>query len=128
MASGIWTVTSRHFADLRRAEPAPKRRGQTVKLRSKLGGYGNDKCYLPDAPEEDEIRGGWGEKQVPAAVARLVFDEQRENLKISFTTSTTSISSSHSVGTTSTSASSSCSRSSCSVTTIDSATMSRSST
>jgi len=51
------------------------------KLRSKLGGYGNDKCYLPDAPEEDEIRGGWGEKQVPAAVARLVFDEQRENLK-----------------------------------------------
>jgi len=98
------------------------------KLRSKLGGYGNDKCYLPDAPEEDEIRGGWGEKQVPAAVARLVFDEQREPQEISFTTSTTSISSSHSVGTTSTSASSSCSRSSCSVTTIDSATMSRSST
>ncbi len=51
------------------------------KLRSKLGGYGDDKCYLPDAPEKDEIRGGWGEKQVPAAVARLVFDEHREDLK-----------------------------------------------
>jgi len=51
------------------------------KLRSKLGDYGNDKCYLPDAPEEDEIRGGWGEKQVPDGVARLVFDEQRESLK-----------------------------------------------
>jgi len=51
------------------------------KLRSKLGGYGDDKCYLPDAPEENEIRGGWGEKQVPDGVARLVFDEQREDLK-----------------------------------------------
>jgi len=51
------------------------------KLRSKLGGYGNDKCYLPDAPEEEEIRGGWGEKHVPAAVARLAFEEQRESLK-----------------------------------------------
>ena len=51
------------------------------KLRSKLGSYGNDKCYLPDAPEEDEIRGGWGEKQVPADVAQLVFDEQRDDLK-----------------------------------------------
>ncbi len=51
------------------------------KLRSKLGGYGNDKCYLPDAPEEDEIRGGCGEKHVPAAVARLAFDEQRGGLK-----------------------------------------------
>ncbi|SDN14445.1 ATP-dependent exoDNAse (exonuclease V) beta subunit (contains helicase and exonuclease domains) [Halogranum gelatinilyticum] len=50
-------------------------------LRSKLGGYGNDKCYLPDAPEEDEVRGGWGEKQVPATVARLAFDEEREALK-----------------------------------------------
>ncbi|MCD2201256.1 ATP-dependent helicase [Halobacterium sp. KA-4] len=51
------------------------------KLRSKLGGYGDDKCYLPDAPKEDEIRGGWGEKQVPDGVAQLVFDEQREALK-----------------------------------------------
>jgi len=51
------------------------------KLRSKLGGYGDDKCYLPDAPEEEEIRGGCGEKQVPPGVARLLFDEQREELK-----------------------------------------------
>ncbi|RDZ49514.1 ATP-dependent DNA helicase, partial [Haloferax sp. Atlit-4N] len=51
------------------------------KLRSKLGRYGRDKCYLPNAPEKDEVRGGWGEKQVPVAVARLTFDEQRAGLK-----------------------------------------------
>jgi len=51
------------------------------KLRSKLGDYGDDKCYLPDAPGKDEIRGGWGEKQVPDATARLAFEEQRTELK-----------------------------------------------
>ncbi|WP_256289371.1 UvrD-helicase domain-containing protein [Halobellus inordinatus] len=51
------------------------------KLRSKLGDYGKGKCYLPDAPEKEAIRGGWGEKQVPAAVAQLAFEEQREDLK-----------------------------------------------
>ncbi|WP_058826485.1 exodeoxyribonuclease V subunit beta [Haloferax sp. Q22] len=51
------------------------------KLRSKLGGYGDDKCYLPDAPEKDDIRGGWGAKRVPDEVARLAFDEPREGLK-----------------------------------------------
>ena len=51
------------------------------KLRSKLGGYGDDKCYRPDAPEEAEIRGERGEKRVPDAVARLVFEEPRDDLK-----------------------------------------------
>ncbi|RLM87956.1 ATP-dependent helicase [Halobellus sp. Atlit-38R] len=50
-------------------------------LRSKLGDYGKGKCYLPDAPEKEAIRGGWGEKEVPAAVAQLAFEEQREDLK-----------------------------------------------
>ena len=50
-------------------------------LRSKLGRYGDDKCYVSDAPDKEEIRGGWGEKQVPPEVAEIVFDEQREDLK-----------------------------------------------
>ncbi|WP_411966159.1 UvrD-helicase domain-containing protein [Haloferax sp. YSMS24] len=51
------------------------------KLRSKLGSYGRDRCYLPDAPDKSEIRGGRGEKQVPRPVARRVFEEDREDLK-----------------------------------------------
>ena len=51
------------------------------KLRSKLGSYGKNKCYLPDAPDKSEIRGGRGEKQVPRGVAREVFDEDRKELK-----------------------------------------------
>ncbi|WP_277555885.1 UvrD-helicase domain-containing protein [Halobaculum limi] len=51
------------------------------KLRSNLGSYGNDKCYLPDAPAKDDIRGGWGEKQVPDSIAQLAFEEQRGGLK-----------------------------------------------
>ncbi|WP_157533177.1 UvrD-helicase domain-containing protein, partial [Haloferax profundi] len=51
------------------------------KLRSKLGSYGRDKCYLPDAPEKSELRGGRGTKQVPREVACQIFDEDREDLK-----------------------------------------------
>ena len=49
-------------------------------LRKKLGQYGKNKCYLPDAPEKAEIR-GQGTKQVPGHVARLAFDTDREDLK-----------------------------------------------
>ena len=49
------------------------------RLRSKLYQYGNDKCYLPDAPPKYELRGDG--KQVPEAVARLVFENDRQSLK-----------------------------------------------
>ncbi|WP_327051956.1 UvrD-helicase domain-containing protein [Halomicrococcus gelatinilyticus] len=49
------------------------------RLRSKLGRYGHDKCYLPDAPEKGEIRGSG--KQVPPSLARRVFEEDRTTLK-----------------------------------------------
>ncbi|MFB6235770.1 MAG: UvrD-helicase domain-containing protein [Halopenitus sp.] len=48
-------------------------------LRSKLGRYGRNKTYLPDAPEKSEIRGSG--KQVPDGLARRVFEEDREELK-----------------------------------------------
>jgi len=48
-------------------------------LRSKLGRYGRNKTYLPDAPEKSEIRGSG--KQVPDDLARRVFDEDRAELK-----------------------------------------------
>jgi superfamily I DNA/RNA helicase len=51
------------------------------KLRKKLGRYGRNKCYLPDAPEKGNLRGGRGTKQVPDSVARQVFDDDREALK-----------------------------------------------
>ncbi|WP_115864980.1 UvrD-helicase domain-containing protein [Halorussus litoreus] len=50
-------------------------------LRKKLGRYGRNKCYLPDAPEKGELRGGRGTKQVPREVAERVFDDDREALK-----------------------------------------------
>ena len=50
------------------------------RLRSRLGGYGGDKCYLPGAPEKTAVR-GQGAKQVPPDVARRAFEEDREGLK-----------------------------------------------
>ncbi|WP_302080612.1 UvrD-helicase domain-containing protein [Salinibaculum rarum] len=50
------------------------------KLRSKLGRYGRNKTYLPDAPSKQSVRGD-GTKQVPAEVAERVFDVDREGLK-----------------------------------------------
>ena len=49
------------------------------RLRAKLNRYGTNKCYLPDAPEKDEIRGSG--KQVPPSLASDVFDEDRTELK-----------------------------------------------
>ena len=70
------------FSEMFDALNQPRNGGsKQSRLRSKLGSYGTDKCYLPDAPEKATIRGERGEKQVPAAVARLVFDEARKGLK-----------------------------------------------
>ncbi|WP_255170077.1 UvrD-helicase domain-containing protein [Natrononativus amylolyticus] len=50
------------------------------KLRSKLGQYGANKCYLPDAPDRSELRGPRGSKMVPEDIAERAFDENREQL------------------------------------------------
>ncbi len=50
------------------------------KLRSKLGRYGKNKFYLPDAPDRNELRGERGSKSVPDSVAEHAFDEDREDL------------------------------------------------
>jgi ATP-dependent exoDNAse (exonuclease V) beta subunit len=49
------------------------------KLRSKLYGYGDDSCYLPEAPPKSEIRGHG--KQVPDSLAERVFAEDRTALQ-----------------------------------------------
>ncbi|SIR88553.1 ATP-dependent exoDNAse (exonuclease V) beta subunit (contains helicase and exonuclease domains) [Haladaptatus litoreus] len=51
------------------------------RLRYKLGRYGHEKCFLPEAPKKAELRGSRGTKQVPADVAREAFEEDREDLK-----------------------------------------------
>ncbi|ELZ17092.1 UvrD-helicase domain-containing protein [Natrinema limicola] len=50
------------------------------KLRSKLGRYGKNKCYLPDAPDRSELRDPRGTKAVPDEVAERAFDEDRKHL------------------------------------------------
>ena len=49
-------------------------------LRQKLGRYGKNKFYLPDAPDRHELRGERGSKSVPDEVAEQVFDEDRDEL------------------------------------------------
>jgi ATP-dependent helicase/nuclease subunit A len=49
------------------------------KLRSKLGRYGRNACYLPEAPEKHEVRGNG--KQAPKDLAGEVFHADREHLK-----------------------------------------------
>ncbi|WP_135304887.1 UvrD-helicase domain-containing protein [Haloarcula amylovorans] len=51
------------------------------RLRSKLGSYGKDTCYQPDAPAKAALRGERGTKQVPEDVAQQVFEADREVLK-----------------------------------------------
>jgi ATP-dependent helicase/nuclease subunit A len=48
-------------------------------LRSKLGGFGHDSCFLPNAPAAHELRGDG--KQVNPRFAEEAFDEDREQLK-----------------------------------------------
>ncbi|SDZ78841.1 ATP-dependent exoDNAse (exonuclease V) beta subunit (contains helicase and exonuclease domains) [Haloplanus vescus] len=73
---GDFAAFKAQFDDLN--EPRNDGRKQSV-LRSKLGRYGQHKCYLPDAPEKSDIRGSG--KQVPDELARRVFEEDREALK-----------------------------------------------
>ncbi|WP_096391416.1 UvrD-helicase domain-containing protein [Halopenitus persicus] len=73
---GEFAAFKRQFDELN--EPRNGGRKQSV-LRSKLGRYGRNKTYLPDAPEKSEIRGSG--KQVPDGLARRVFEEDREELK-----------------------------------------------
>ncbi len=49
-------------------------------LRSDLGSYGRNNCYLPDAPDRNELRGEYGSKSVPEEVAERVFTEDRDHL------------------------------------------------
>ncbi|WP_254810938.1 UvrD-helicase domain-containing protein [Natronosalvus amylolyticus] len=49
-------------------------------LRSRLGRYGRNKCYLPDAPDRGELRGDYGSKTVPEWVASRAFDSDRSHL------------------------------------------------
>ncbi|APE96231.1 UvrD-helicase domain-containing protein [Halodesulfurarchaeum formicicum] len=49
-------------------------------LREKLGRYGKNKTYLPDAPTKADLRGGRGTKQLDPAVAKRVFDGNRSSL------------------------------------------------
>ncbi len=49
------------------------------KLKARLYNYGENKTYLPDAPEKGELRGDG--KQAPHVVARHAFDEDRSSLK-----------------------------------------------
>ena len=48
-------------------------------LRRKLNRYGRDKCYLPNAPSKEEIRGE--ENVVDSDLAEIVFHEDRSGLK-----------------------------------------------
>ncbi|ELY38909.1 UvrD-helicase domain-containing protein [Natronorubrum tibetense] len=50
------------------------------KLRSSLGRYGSNKCYLPEAPDRNELRGEYGSKTVPEDVAERAFVEDRDHL------------------------------------------------
>jgi ATP-dependent helicase/nuclease subunit A len=73
--TGDFEAFKRQFDELN--EPRNDGNKQS-RLRSKLNGYGNDKCYLPDAPLKAEVRGDG--KRIPEAIARRVFDEDREEL------------------------------------------------
>jgi len=50
-------------------------------LRSTLGRYGRNKCYLPEAPGKTKLRGGGGTKQIDAEWAERAFEEDRSELK-----------------------------------------------
>jgi ATP-dependent helicase/nuclease subunit A len=74
---GDYEAFKDYFDDLNQPQNGGRKQSP---LRSKLNGYGKNKCYLPSAPAKSAIRGE-GTKQVPAAVARNAFEEDREALK-----------------------------------------------
>ena len=73
---GDFAAFKRQFDELNEPRNGGSRQST---LRSALGRYGRNKCYLPDAPERGEIRGGG--KAVPEGLAERVFDDDREELK-----------------------------------------------
>ncbi|WP_435101214.1 UvrD-helicase domain-containing protein [Halarchaeum sp. P4] len=73
---GDFAAFKRQFDELN--EPRNDGRKQS-RLRSKLGRYGRNKTYLPDAPTKSEVRGSG--KQVPDVLARHAFEEDRSELK-----------------------------------------------
>lgn len=73
---GDYAAFERLFAEMN--EPRSGGSKQSL-LRSKLGRYGRNKCYLPDAPEKAAIRGSG--KQVPPDLASRVFEEERADLR-----------------------------------------------
>lgn len=50
-------------------------------LRRRLSGFERDRCYLPDAPSEADLRGEWGQTQIDEAWAQRAFEEERDALK-----------------------------------------------
>ncbi len=54
--------------------------GRQSELRSRLNRF-DDKCYTTDAPEKEEVRGGYGCKQVMKEYAERAFEEDRRELK-----------------------------------------------
>ncbi|MFC4987417.1 UvrD-helicase domain-containing protein [Saliphagus infecundisoli] len=74
---GDWEAFREAFEEVN--EPRNEGSKQSV-LRSKLNGYGDNKCYLPEAPDKDELRGPRGSKSVPEEVAERAFFEDREQL------------------------------------------------
>ena len=48
-------------------------------LRDKLSGFERDRCFLPDAPSESELRDGY--PKIDDAWARRAFEEERADLK-----------------------------------------------
>ena len=73
---GDFAAFKRQFDELNEPRNGGSRQST---LRSALGRYGRNKCYLPDAPEKEAIRGGG--KAVPEGLAERVFDDDREELK-----------------------------------------------
>jgi len=60
-------------------EPLPGAHGpRNSELKGRLTGY-KYKCFLPEAPTQDEIRGD--DKQIPSKYAEQCFDEDRNELK-----------------------------------------------
>lgn len=67
------------FKDIFEAVNKSEGRKQS-ELRSRLNSFDN-KCYTSDAPEKEEIRGGYGCKQVMEKFAEEAFKEDRQELK-----------------------------------------------
>lgn len=62
-------------------EPNDGARGPTQSdLRATLSGFDRDRCYRPDAPSEQALRGGNDRKRIDTTWAEQAFDEDRDSL------------------------------------------------